>query len=133
MSESEEELKALRSNHLDTLWERYFITRRPHDLASYIDAGGDIDDVVREAISGALRGKDSPVHGSRNVLRDIEFFFDVKARQHKETLDNKGKKVSLEEVRALVAGERDMTESKAKAMYDRGREDARDRLGISKV
>jgi hypothetical protein len=127
-----EELEALRGNHLDTLWERYFIYRRPHDLATYIDAGGEIDDVVRKAILTALRGKDTPVHGSRNVLRDIEFFIDVKRRQHKETLANKGKKVPLDEVRALVAGERNMTESKAKAMYDRGRVDASDRLGISK-
>ena len=127
-----EKLKAMTEDYLEFLWERYFITRRPHDLATYIDAGGEIDDVVREAILRSLRGKDSPVHGNRNILRDIEFFFDVKERQHKETLDNKGKKVPLDEVRALIAGERDMTASKAKAMYDRGRKDARDRLGIIK-
>ena len=40
---------------------------------------------IVDIISRSLRGKDSPVHGSRNVLRDIEFFLDVKKRQFEET------------------------------------------------
>ncbi len=134
-----------RQNILDAFWENYFVTRRPEDLAIYVEAGGEIDDIARQAIVRALRGRDKPPHGSSKVMGDIEFYTRVRLEQ---TLDSfakaiavaksrekgqtvsKEKKMSLEEIFARIASEIKLSERGVKAKYDRGRKAARERLGI---
>ncbi len=58
-----EDHEVLKENYLESLRENYFISRKAEDLAIYIDAGAEIDEVVRAAIVRALKGEDTPPHG----------------------------------------------------------------------
>ena len=139
--------EVLRRNYFDALWESYFVTRRPEDLATYIEAGGGFDDKTRQAVLRALRGEDKPPHGSSDVMDDIEFYTGVRlkqtfdahakaiavenARENGKTVKDEKKK-SLEEIFAEIASD-DLGERAAKEKYYRGRNAARERLGIGKT
>jgi hypothetical protein len=68
-------------------WERYCVTDSLEDLASYIEAGGDIDpqeasdgpvfNDVRTTIVSVLRGKHKPPSKGRKDWGALEFYLDV--------------------------------------------------------
>ena len=125
-----DQLEAERQNYLSALWENFFVTRRPEDLAHYIEAGGEINDNVRQAIVRALRGEDKLPHGSSKILDAIEFYIRVRERQLFARLN--GKKKSLENIFGEIESESNLLARGAKGKYDRGRIAARERLGIGK-
>jgi hypothetical protein len=71
----------MKKDFLEALWETYFVTRENEDLAIFIDAGGEFDEVTRQAVLRALRGEDKPLHGNSDVMDDIKFFTLVKKKQ----------------------------------------------------
>jgi hypothetical protein len=135
------------NNFLDALWEKQFISKKPEDLATYISAGAEIDDNIRNSLVSILRGETPSIHGRKTEWKDFEFYIDVQVRQSITALNNVKEKMvvsaeftdhqeddvegvsSLEEIFANLATEH-LTERGAKAKYLRGRHIARSRLGI---
>jgi len=144
-----ESREVMAENYLDALWETYFATRKGEDLAIYIDAGGEFDEKTRQAVLRALRGKEKPPHGRRDVMDDIEFYIHVKWKQAEDGLVNalgetttkktrrsetkkRKKKPSLDDIFEEIARNDSLTARGAKDKYDRGMKAARERLGIGK-
>jgi hypothetical protein len=139
----------MKANFLDALWEAYFATRKPNDLANYIEAGGEIDSKTRQAVLRSLRGEDKPPHASSDVMDDIEFYTRVKGEQTRariaEALEEteakntrryktkiRKKQPSLEDIFGEIAPNYGLTPRGAKDKYDRGRIAADERLGIGR-
>ena len=139
----------MKESFLDALWEVYFVTRKPDDLANYIEAGGEIENTTRQAVLRSLRGEEKPPHASSDVMDDIEFYIHVnwkqtearllKARQETETkktrryeTKKRKKQPSLEDIFEEIAPHYKLTARGAKDKYDRGRNAACERLSIGK-
>jgi hypothetical protein len=137
--------ESMKEDFLDALWETYFATRKPEDLATYIDAGGEIDEITRLAVLRALRGEEEQPHGGSDIMDDIEFFVRVKWEQEATAFANaemeaekkmtrrsktKKKRPSLDDIFEEIAPDYSLTVRGAKDKYDRGRKAARKRLGI---
>jgi hypothetical protein len=85
-----------RINRQSVCWERYYVTHSLDDLASYIEAGGDIDpqvaddgtvfNDVRKTIVSVLRGEHMPPSKGRKDWDTLEFYLDViEARENPAT------------------------------------------------
>jgi hypothetical protein len=82
---SQEEIDLL--NHIDAVWEHYFLTQHPSALANYLELGGEIDADVRIAIITRLREGPPKNKGSRDNLRDVDVYMAIEDIRFQRTIE----------------------------------------------
>ena len=65
-------------NFFEAVWDQYFITQDPLDLARYLEFGGEIDATVRSAIIRVLKEGPPKKRGGQKLYRDVEVYLGIK-------------------------------------------------------
>jgi hypothetical protein len=119
---------------------KYSITKTPEYLAKYLEVSGEIITEVRASIVNELNGSATRHHGSSNPWKDFQFYClveRVRAMRAAQQIadpdkvnrrdENKNLPKSLEAIIALFAlreGNKQLEESTAMSMYQRGKKEA---------